>query len=203
MNASIPRTVKSSSSAAPPSLLSGLPPPPALPPPGRQPAPKSQSRSLQQLSQPPPPQQYHHQQLQQYRQQHPVQGHPPPLNHAVRKPLNANDFTRPSQINNFQNNPSMVLQTPPHPLPPLNDAQKTTLRHLDTLVEVVTKKVAEQMEQNKLLNMRFTDRSGGDGMGNVNKRKKETQQQQQQQLLLPPPGIDSVSTRFNEFLFLP
>ncbi len=120
----------------------------------------------------------------------------------MRNPFNANDFTQPSQINNFQNNSSTVTQPPPQPAPPLNDAQKKTLRHLDTLVEVISKKVAEQMEKNQLLNMNFMDTSGGGGgMGNVNKRKRETQQQQQQQL--PAPGIDSVSTRFNECLFLP
>jgi hypothetical protein len=124
---------------------------------------------------------------------------------------NANDFLRPShssssQINNFQTISSTVLppqQQQPPPIPPLNDAQKKTLRHLDTLVEVVSKKVAEQMEQNKLLNMSFTDMSGGGGggmMGNINKRKRETLQQQQQQQ--QQQGVDSVSRTFSDLSVL-
>jgi hypothetical protein len=125
----------------------------------------------------------------------------------MHNPSIANDFLRPShssssQINNFQTMSSTGLspqlhlqphqqQQQPPPIPPLNDAQKKTLRHLDTLVEVVSKKVAEQMEQNKLLNMSLTDMSGG----GVMKRKREMLQQQQQ-------GIDSVSRTLSELFVL-
>ena len=220
MNTSIPRTVKSSSSAAPPSLLSGLtPPPPATS--GRQqqqPASKSQSRPQQQApppTQPPPPptQQHHH------RQNHVIHNHPTHANDILLRPsyhpsssFQMNDF----QIHNHSSTsavvpPSQLHQQhhppipPPPPLPPLNDAQKKTLRHLDTLVEVVSEKVAEQMEQNKLVNMSFVDTSGsgsGSGlMGSANKRKREMKHQQQQQQ--QHQGIDSVSSISSELFLRP
>lgn len=71
------------------------------------------------------------------------------------------------------------------------------------MVEVVSKKVAEHMEQNKLLNMSFTDMSAGAGggaagmMGNINKRKRDMLQHQQQQQ-----GIDSVSRTLGELFVL-
>ena len=37
----------------------------------------------------------------------------------------------------------------PHPIP-LNDVQKKTLRHLDTLTEMISGRVSEQMEKNKI-----------------------------------------------------
>ena len=221
MNTSIPRTVKSSSSAAPLSLLSGLtPPPPATS--GRQqqqPASKSQSRPQQQApppTQPPPPptQQHHH------RQNHVIHNHPTHANDILLRPsyhpsssFQMNDF----QIHNHSSTsavvpPSQLHQQhhppipPPPSLPPLNDAQKKTLRHLDTLVEVVSKKVAEQMEQNKLLNMSFVDTSGsgsGSGLlGSANKRKRETKHQQQQQQQQHQ-GIDSVSSISSELFLRP
>ena len=42
------------------------------------------------------------------------------------------------------------MQPKPHPLP-LTDIQKKTLRHLDTATEMISNKLMEQIEKNKIL----------------------------------------------------
>ena len=48
----------------------------------------------------------------------------------------------------------------PHTLP-LTDIQTKTLRHLDTLTEMISGKVLEQMEKDKALSVNFGNTSGG------------------------------------------
>jgi hypothetical protein len=184
---SIPRTAKSSSAAAPSSLLSGMTPPS---PPGEPLALKIQSRQIgPQPHQMPQQPQRHHQPQQpypQYQYYHNQQGgphhnNPPPPNNIMQRPPSATDPARPS----FSSSQLPQYFTPtinvnaagnPQPLPPLSDAQKKTLRHLDTLAEVVSKKIADQMELNKKAEVIPTDPSGGIGVGSREyKRQKEQQ----------------------------
>jgi len=184
---SIPRTAKSSSAAAPPSLLSGMTPPS---PPGEPLALKNQTRQVgpqpQQMPQQP---QRHHQPQQPYRQHqyHPNQQggphhrNPPPPNHIIQRPPSATDpaplsFSS-SQLPQYP--PPMInvnTAAIPQPLPPLSDAQKKTLRHLDTLVEVVSKKIADQMERNMKIDVIPTDPSGGNGVGSREYKRQREQQ---------------------------
>ena len=168
---SIPRTAKSSSAAAPPSLLSGMTPPS---PPGEPLALKNQTRQVgPQPHQMPQQPQWHHQPQQPYRHQyhHNQQGgphhrNPPPPNNIMQRRPSAIDTAPPSFSSSRlpQYSPPMInvnAAAIPQPLPPLSDAQKKTLRHLDTLVEVVSKKIADQMESNKKMDVIPTDPSGG------------------------------------------
>ena len=184
---SIPRTAKSSSAAAPPSLLSGMTPPS---PPGEPLALKNQTRQVgpqpQQMPQQP---QRHHQPQQPYRQHqyHPnQQGGPhhrnlPPPNLIIQRPPSATDPAPPSFSSSQlpQYPPPMInvnTAAIPQPLPPLSDAQKKTLRHLDTLVEVVSKKIADQMERNMKMDVIPTDPSGGNGVGSREYKRQREQQ---------------------------
>ncbi|KAL3776265.1 hypothetical protein ACHAW5_003858 [Stephanodiscus triporus] len=169
METKIPRTAKSSSSAAPPSLLSGMTPPP----PGQQLAAKIQTRQggpqpHQMLQQ---PQRQHHPQ-QPYQQGGAQHHNPPPPNQTMQLPTSTTEFSR--QYSPPTINVNAALN--PLPLPSLSDAQKKTLRHLDTLVEVVSNKIADQMERNKQIDVNSTESSGGIGSGSrENKRQREQQ----------------------------
>jgi hypothetical protein len=69
----------------------------------------------------------------------------------------------------------MNVISDPQPPPPLSDAQKKTLRHLDTLVEVLSNKIVDQMELKQKREMNSTDPSGGIGSSREYKRQREQQ----------------------------
>ncbi|KAL3827077.1 hypothetical protein ACHAXA_002312 [Cyclostephanos tholiformis] len=184
---SIPRTAKSSSSVALPSLLSGIPPPP---PPSQPPVPKIQSRQggpqPHQMPQQPQrhlhPQQQYHQLDYHYNLQGGAQnGNQPPQNHIAQRSPSATDFARPfsssSQLPQcFPPTIKVNAEANPLPLPPLSDVQKKTLRHLDTLVEVVLNKIVDQVELNKKMEANSTDPSGGIGIGSREYKRQREQQ---------------------------
>jgi len=88
----------------------------------------------------------------------------PPPDMTQPPPTNPNNISAPSSTTNittadphhiskydaWQLKMSQLMQPKPHPLP-LTDIQKKTLRHLDTATEMISNKVMEQIEKNKIL----------------------------------------------------
>eukprot|EP00584_Thalassiosira_punctigera_P022182 CAMPEP_0172555350 /NCGR_PEP_ID=MMETSP1067-20121228/58370_1 /TAXON_ID=265564 ORGANISM="Thalassiosira punctigera, Strain Tpunct2005C2" /NCGR_SAMPLE_ID=MMETSP1067 /ASSEMBLY_ACC=CAM_ASM_000444 /LENGTH=213 /DNA_ID=CAMNT_0013343865 /DNA_START=94 /DNA_END=732 /DNA_ORIENTATION=- len=154
--AAIPRAKKPTAAGAPPSLLSGMTPPPAPP--------VADSSAKSQANKGP-----HVQQQQHYQHGHPlhVQQH-----HQQRPPLAASEMVRPSaQMSHINPTLSNMMTQPPHPL---TDTHKKTLRHLDTLTELVGRKIADQVERNKtMLSVNILDPGSREY-----KRLRDTQKQQ-------------------------
>ena len=97
----------------------------------------------------------------------------------------------------------------PHPIP-LSDVQKKTLRHLDTLTEMISGRVNEQMEKNKISDSLLLGSSssntigssgGGGTAGREYKRllREEERKRQQQQQQGGGGSIDVVSCSNNLF----
>ena len=91
----------------------------------------------------------------------------------------------------------------PHPIP-LSDVQKKTLRHLDTLTEMISGRVSEQMEKNKisdslLLGGASSNMGSGGTAGREYKRLREEERKRQQQGGGGGGNIDVVSCSNNLF----